>query len=788
MKISTFKSFPLIVTLLLSLVTLGVWYEVKVATSITYQEQFDFRVEEAVSNIESRMATYQQVLRGTRGLFDASTSVSRKEFKAYVTSLRIEDNFPGIQGVGFSLIIPPEQKQSHIASIRADQFPEYDINPAGKRSLYTSIIYLEPFEDRNFRAFGYDMYSNAVRREAMEQARDNDKHSMSGKVRLVQESGEKEQAGFLIYYPVYINDYPSDTLQNRRANIIGWVYSPFRMDDLMEGVFGLYSKDIDVEIFDGVELNHISGMYDSNSDNYGSISSDITEKKRVLQSTRKLEIAGRIWTINIKALPKFYQNIHVIESPLVLAIGLIASILSGVILWLLMQRRDRSIKQEQLELVAHSDLLTSLPNRSLFADRLSQALLQSKRNGRSAAVLFIDIDGFKAINDSYGHDKGDKLLITLAQRMKLAMREEDTLARFGGDEFVAVLAGLDKVEHCYSILKRLLFVTSKPVMIDKISIEVSASIGVTFYPQDNVDSEQLIRHADQAMYFAKEQGKNRYHIFDTAQDGLVRAHQKSLAAIRNALDKHQFVLHYQPKVNLRTGTVVGVEALIRWQHPERGLVPPLDFLPVIENHAMSIEIGEWVISTAITQISKWQSTGTSLPISVNIAAMQLQHDNFVSKLKAALEAQPSVKPSYLELEVLETNALDNVDNVSEIMKSCINLGVSFAIDDFGTGYSSLTYLRRLPASLIKIDKSFVQDMLDDSDDFAIVEGVIALAKSFQRDVIAEGVETMEHADALMQMGCELAQGYGIAKPMHAVDVPAWVNHWESTQSSYIKLA
>ena len=436
--------------------------------------------------------------------------------------------------------------------------------------------------------------------------------------------------------------------------------------------------------------------------------------------------------------------------------------------------------QEQIERIAHYDILTNLPNRVLLADRLSQAMLQCSRHEQSLAVAFLDLDGFKAVNDAHGHDMGDELLIVLSARMKEALRENDNLARIGGDEFVAVLVDLATVEDCEPILERLLLAVFEPVTIDGVVLNVSASIGVTLYPQDNSAADLLMRHADQAMYKAKQLGKNRYHLFDTAQDDAVKVQRESLEAIRRALDNHQFVLHYQPKVNMRTGLVVGVEALIRWQHPERGLLSPIEFLPVIENHAMMVEVGEWVIESALTQIGQWQAMGLNLPVStsVNIAAVQLQQPDFTVRLTNLLAAHPNVEPRYLELEVLETTALEDVHLVSTIMNDCMALGVNFALDDFGTGYSSLTYLRRLPASMIKIDQSFVRDMLIDAEDLAIVEGVIALAKSFKRDVIAEGVETIEHGTALLQLGCELAQGYGIAKPMPASDVPTWINDWK----------
>jgi diguanylate cyclase (GGDEF)-like protein/PAS domain S-box-containing protein len=445
--------------------------------------------------------------------------------------------------------------------------------------------------------------------------------------------------------------------------------------------------------------------------------------------------------------------------------------------------------QEQLENIAHYDVLTNLPNRSLLSDRLSQAMLQSKRHEKSLAVVFLDLDGFKYVNDTYGHSVGDELLIALSVRMQEALRASDNLARIGGDEFVAVLTGLVSVEDCEPVLDKLLLATSEPITLGDIVINVSASIGVTLYPQDNMDADQLMRHADQAMYKAKQLGKNRYHLFDTAHDDAIKMQRESLEAIRIALDNHQFVLHYQPKVNMRTGAVIGVEALVRWQHPERGLLNPIEFLPIIESNPMSIELGEWVIDSALTQISQWQAMEINLPLStsVNIAAVQLQQPDFTQRLTELLAAHPDVDPHHLELEILETSALEDVQHVSIIMNDCISLGVKFALDDFGTGYSSLTYLRRLPANCIKIDQTFVRDMLIDPDDLAIVEGVIALAKSFKRDVIAEGVETVEHGTALLQQGCELAQGYGIARPMPASDIPVWIKDWKPDASWLINV-
>lgn len=436
--------------------------------------------------------------------------------------------------------------------------------------------------------------------------------------------------------------------------------------------------------------------------------------------------------------------------------------------------------ENNLQKIAYYDSLTALPNRVLLADRLHQAMSQAQRRTQLLAVVFLDLDGFKNINDTHGHNIGDQMLIALSERMKHTLREGDTLARIGGDEFVAILGDLVDSAEIDPIIGRLLVAAAQPVKLGDLSLCVSASLGITFYPQSQEsNADLLLRQADQAMYQAKLAGKNRFHVFDTEHDINVRSHHESLGHIRTALHANEFVLYYQPKVNMRTGEVVGAEALIRWEHPQKGLLSPALFLPAIENHPLANELGEWVINTALTQMEHWQTQGLDIRVSVNIGALQLNQENFVERLKNILSLHPTVKPSYLELEVLETSALENIDHISSIMRECRAIGVEFALDDFGTGYSSLTYLKRLPISILKIDKSFVRDMLDDPDDLAILEGVIGLATAFRRKVIAEGVETVEHGEMLLQLGCDLAQGYGIARPMPADQLPQWANTWQA---------
>ncbi len=433
---------------------------------------------------------------------------------------------------------------------------------------------------------------------------------------------------------------------------------------------------------------------------------------------------------------------------------------------------------QQLEHLTHYDALTNLPNRTLLADRLQLAMAQAKRRKQVLAVAYLDLDGFKEINDKYGHDAGDRLLTSLAFNMKCALREGDTLARLGGDEFVAVMVDLGDAAASATVLAQLLEAAAEPVQVGDLALCVSASVGVTFYPQrEEADADLLLRQADQAMYQAKLAGGNHYHVFDPDHDESLRGRHENLEHIRHALAEHELVLYYQPKVNMRSGKVVGVEALIRWQHPERGLLPPGMFLPVIEDHPLAVEVGEWVIDSALSQMDVWRAAGLEMPVSVNVGALQLQQADFVDRLSSLLSAHPQVKPFSLEIEVLETSALQDVVQTSQVLNACNNIGVSFALDDFGTGYSSLTYLKRLPASVLKIDQSFVSDMLDDPENLNILEGVLSLASAFHRQVIAEGVETVEHGLMLLQLGCEVAQGYGIARPMPAADFPGWLSNW-----------
>jgi len=438
---------------------------------------------------------------------------------------------------------------------------------------------------------------------------------------------------------------------------------------------------------------------------------------------------------------------------------------------------DNTIAKEQqksLERLAYHDALTQLPNRVLFANNLQNTLAKLEHSKEAIAICYVDLDNFKPINDDYGHDIGDRLLVSLADRLKENTRDHDTVARLGGDEFAILLSGLPTVKAYSKAIDRVLFAIEQPFHIAENVFYISASIGFTVYPDDNNPPDTLLRHADHAMYHAKTHGGKQHHLFDLKLAQLSQNEQQLKQDVLTGLENDQFLLHYQPQINLKTGAIIGMEALIRWQHPTRGFLEPDDFLPIIENTNLMVRIGEWVISTVLKQIEQWQEDKLDFHVSINIAPYQITNKNFSTFLKSALKQHPQVSGEKLNLEITESAAISDFEKVTKIIKACKKLGVTFSLDDFGVGYSSLMYLRRLPVDFIKIDRSFTSGMLDDSEDLAVVTSVVTLSREFKRKVVAEGAETNAQLQMLHSINCHYAQGFGIAKPMPASHVIKWM--------------
>ena len=418
-------------------------------------------------------------------------------------------------------------------------------------------------------------------------------------------------------------------------------------------------------------------------------------------------------------------------------------------------------QQERLRSLAHHDSLTGLPNRALLLDRLEQALARSRRDKTNLAVCFIDLDNFKPVNDSFGHDIGDELLMMVARRLRSVPREADTVARHGGDEFVVILNDVGDQESCAAVARRLLDALAQPAVVSGHQLEICASMGVTLHPNDGADPAMLLRHADLAMYQAKLGGKNQIRFFDSDSDAMVHGQSGRSAALRRALSNAEIVLHFQPVMALGSDTIVGCEALLRWADPERGVLAAGMFLPDVTDSALVVELDHWVIKQA-------------LDINVNLNGATLQRHDFVYKLGLALQAHPELPPGSLILEVVESVALGDLARLQSVFGECRQLGVRIALDDFGTGYSSLTYFRRLPVDVIKIDRSYVTDLNGNREALAIVASVTSLAKALGRLVVAEGVEDRAVVSTLKELGCDAVQGYAVARPMDAETLVSWL--------------
>lgn len=443
---------------------------------------------------------------------------------------------------------------------------------------------------------------------------------------------------------------------------------------------------------------------------------------------------------------------------------------------------EQQVQRERLERQALFDELTRLPNRARLSQLLDDAMRAADRDGYLLVVCYLDLDRFKPVNDRFGHAAGDRLLAELAGRLRSALRSRehwaDSAARLGGDEFVLLMRA-GTLEEGRLAVERVLRVVSQPYLVDPAheAVQITASMGATVYPVDHSDADALLRHADHAMYSAKQEGRNTYVFFDPEQRRRTEQRVTAIGRIQEALDQQEFVLYYQPKVDMRTGRVLGFEALLRWEHPQQGLVAPMQFLPLIEHTGLSSRVGDWVISRALEHLSQWRRDGQDFSVSVNVSARHLQEPDFAQRLAELLARHSEPLATQLEIEMLETAAHADIDATSVLLARCRSIGVRFALDDFGTGYSTLTYLKRLPVDVLKIDRSFVHHMLDDAQDRAIVEGVIGLARTFGCTVVAEGVESPAQARALLDMGCHIGQGTGIAAPMPAAQVAQWVREY-----------
>lgn len=926
------------------------------------EDRFHFRANEMISNLELRLTGYKEILLGARGLFMSSDEVSRDEFREYVKQLDLRENYPGIQGVGFSLYIKPQSLDSHISSLRKEGFKDYQLKPAGRRDIYTSIVFLEPFDWRNQRAFGYDMFSEPVRRAAMQRALDENKIIASGKVTLQQETERNQQPGFLMYLPFYQPEKPHATLQQRRENIIGWVYAPFRMHDLMLGVmgphFGENSSSVGYDIYDGNVIAPENILYD-----YRQQASSLDSKHQpisnpLFSTVKQLSLGERQWTIVIYSLPELEARLHYKNADYIAIFGTILSALLAFIMWLLLNGSDRAnakanemtrelraseqhtkrlnrdlkllsecnlamlkidseqallqeicrlivdeggylmawvgnaeqdadktvrplaeygfknnylqqvkiswgenayglgptgtairsgvtdinqdyfnnprmtpwrekakhygfqssiaiplsnskgvfgaltiyaaepfvfsadevklleelandlsygvetlrtraehkLNEEKIAFLAYHDALTQLPNRALLRELFSKVSLHAKRQRHQLALALLDIDNFRHINETLGHSIGDALLVHATERLCATISEKDIISRLNGDKFVFVFNMQHSASEIETKIQTLLDAFNAPFEIEGNILDSTASIGICLYPDEGQDLETLIRKADIAMSLAKEAGGNTHQFFTPKMHADAEEKIQLMGQLHHAIKNQQLLLHYQAQVDITQNRVIGFEALLRWQHPEKGNVPPALFVPLAERNGLIVPIGDWVIHEACRQAKIWLDAGHALVVAVNLSAIQFKRGNLLQTVASALQLS-GLPPPLLELELTESILLQDEEAVMQTLGQLKRMGIKLSIDDFGTGYSSLSYLKRLAVDKLKIDQSFVRDINVDSNDAAIVTAIIQVAHALQLKVIAEGVESAAQMDYLKQHDCDEIQGYYCAKPV-----------------------
>ncbi|WP_118183577.1 EAL domain-containing protein [Paraburkholderia phosphatilytica] len=887
---------PVLILLAGFAVTFTLWHHERQASQRELLSQFDHAMGDTVGRVEQRMATYEELLRGAQGLFIASGSIDLNRFRDYINAVNSDPNFAGVASLGVVQWVRGADYAQHVDAMHKLGMPNYAIKPAGVRDNYGPVILREPHSDGKRDVTGFDAWNEPQRRTAMEQSRDSGLAVVSGKVRLTIDTDKDTQPGFVMYLPLYARGAPQDTVEQRRAALIGWVYASFHMHDVVASLYGEQPAGVSMAIYDGVEPTPAALMYRKRDAN-------AAHTPVLMSANEYLVVGGHDWLLSLEALDSFEARYDRKAEWLIFFTGTGLSLLLAVLAWSLGSGRSRAMRlasvmtrelreseqkfraiadcavnldvwwgpdgkprwinpsvkeytgytvdecmamddfaatlihpedmprvapeltrgrqglrgtdlefrcvrkdgstlwlsvswepiydaqgaftgfrtsgrditerkkaEAQIKELAFYDSLTRLPNRTLLWERIRDAIAASAQSGAYGALLFIDLDNFKTLNDTLGHDKGDLLLRQVAQRLARCVREGDTVARVGGDEFVVVLGGLgagrgQAIGHTGTVGTTMLELLGEPYELDGIDYRTSASIGATVFRGHKASIDELLKQADLAMYRSKERGRNAMCFFDPSMQTVVMERAAMEAALRRAIEEDQFFVQYQAQVNSKD-RVTGAEALVRWQHPERGLMQPSEFIPLAEDTGLILELGSKVMETACLQLARWAMNPmlAHLVVAVNVSVRQFRDARFVERIMTLL-ARTGADPTKLKIELTESVLVENARDIIQKISALKAIGVAFSLDDFGVGYSSLSYLKRLPLDELKIDRSFVRDVLVDANDAVIARTIVALAQTLGLGVIAEGVETETQRDFLVRAGCHAFQGFYFARPL-----------------------
>ncbi|WP_157271311.1 putative bifunctional diguanylate cyclase/phosphodiesterase [Azohydromonas aeria] len=747
-------------------VTAGLWREARLDETQRQQARFEFRVDRISAAMQARLAAHEQVLRGGAGLVAASGGVTRAQWRDYVDHLDLQRNFPGFQGVGWARYVPAAELGDFERGQRAQGLSDFAVRPTGGRPGYGPVTFLEPDNERNRRAHGFDMLSEPVRRAAMERARDSGTAALTGKLKLASEAQQSPVSGFLIYVPVYRRHVRElRTVEARRAALLGWVNSPFRVNDLLQGVMGRHREDMSLRLYDGGTATPEALMHDDGRAQPANLLPGVEPLTRVLN------LPGHAWTLEftpLRGLSGEGASPWTVDS--IVAAGAASSVLLAALAWLLLARIEQS-RSERLRLrhMALTDQLTGLPNRLMLQQKLAEAASRCARLRARGAVLFVDLDNFKHVNDAEGHHAGDTVLREQARRLAGTLRAGDVVARLGGDEFCIVLAAVGDAAEAERVAERVIQVVSEPVALDERQVQVGASVGIAMIEPEGTDTDALLRQADAAMYRAKSAGKQGHHFFGAELDAAAARRAAVERLARQGLRDGAFELHYQPVVDLANGRVLGAEALLRLPQDGAAPVSTAELVAVAEQCGLINALGAWVLDTACARLGAWQAAGAGgLLLAVNVSARQLHDRRFTGQLQQALQRH-GVDAAGLALELTETALLADQAQAQRTMRELRALGVALVLDDFGTGYSSLSHLKDFPISRIKIDRRFVFGADGGLADAGITQAILGLGRSLGVEVVAEGIETEVQRGALREQGCRLGQGWLFGKALPAAE-------------------
>lgn len=759
----------LIITLTLSLLA---WHMAMQEQRAHEQADFNFQTVFTITAIQQRLQHYADILASVRSLFYASDDVTRRDFQAYVDTSQIPQRYPGIQALGYIHSLVHEDVKPFVQQVRELQqispcgYPDFIIRPQGERPEYQVVTFVEPIV-QNMTLVGRDLLMDPACRRAMELARDTGQARISGILNL--QRGEEKVTGFSLVLPLYDAGLLIDaSVTQRRDALVGFVFAGFITPEFFRGIFGdRVLTDIDFEVFDGAQIRRGRLLYDDDMSLHAT-DMDYPARYRRLET---IELFGRDWSLYFSAPPEYLHSTA--NMPWLILAG---GVLSSILLFLLTHGYVRNTHArlryaQELEYQATHDALTKLPNRSALYSRLNGLL---SGDNPSFALLMMDLDGFKEVNDTLGHHSGDMLLRQLGPRILAAIGPQDLLVRLGGDEFALLIVPAGDTQAVVRQAGKLLNLVQQPFDLEDIEVQVDASIGIALAPMHGDDSSLLMRHADVAMYAAKRRRSN-IMLYNPELDLHSPRRLALMSELARAIDDNQLELHYQPKLRLDDGRFAGVEALVRWNHPHEGMIPPADFIPQAETGSVIKPLTYWVIEAALRQCREWHRLGLEVEVAVNISARNLMDADLpvhVAKLTQALGV-----PAYvIETEVTESAIVMDPETADRILTRLHDQGVKIAIDDFGTGYTSIEHLKRLQVSHLKIDRSFVGAMETDDDNALIVSSIIGLAHDLGMAVIAEGVENEQTLMRLKSLDCDYAQGFHICRPLPAQEMTEWLRN------------